>query len=392
MAGRCSWGLSWIIIGTIFILSSRDCGGEGRNAKLHFVRSAYQELLKNNLTLNAEDDQAYDEEDEDSVDNYYDWYEDYYMKYKSFVRHALMSDVFHPQFIIENSRLCKANTKIIILFNSRLNNRSARDAVRDNFRKTFTNMGVAYGFFLSNPKEEPLRRRVLKESKVWGDIVIAATKEAYPLLTLKTAHLLHWVATNCPASAYVAKVDDDVYVNVDRLLRLLDTTRNYTVLGKVCTNCIPFRGLMGSLGAALRTSPSVVVTRRHVPLTKFPPFAMGPAYVLTTDLVPRLLEAALQMVYFEYEDVFWTGQVVDEINELGNAAGSLDPESIKDKYEGIGWSPYLVRHENVVNWRVDVRGPITSTFTSLAHQAFTVHGVNWHKHKQLVSDLMNVHE
>lgn len=73
----------------------------------------------------------------------------------------------------------------------------------------------------------------MKESKMWGDLVVAFSKEAYPLLTVKSAHLLHWVATNCPGTAYIVKVDDDVYVNMDKLLRLLDTPRNSTVLGKV---------------------------------------------------------------------------------------------------------------------------------------------------------------
>lgn len=209
--------------------------------KLFNINSASQELQKNWLTLNAnegnqvygDDNEDYYAEDEDFGDSHYDWYEDYYKKYKSFIRHAMLSDVFHPQFIIENSRLCKASTKIIIFFNSRLINRSARYAIRSTFRKIFSDVGVAYGFLLSNPAAEPLRRRVFEESKVWGDIVMAASKEAYSLLTVKTAHLLHWVATNCPASAYVVKVDDDVYVNVNKLLRLLDAPRNYTVLGKV---------------------------------------------------------------------------------------------------------------------------------------------------------------
>lgn len=219
------------------LISISDYGAKSESGKIYNVHSTSQQLLKKRLRLNAEeDDKSYNEEDEDSVDEYYDWYEDYYKKYKTFVKHTLMSDVFHPQFIIENSRLCKSSTKIIILFNSRLSNQSARDVIRDTFRKTFNDVGVAYGFFLSNPSEELLRRQVLEESKVWGDIVMAASKEAYPLLTLKTAHLLHWVATNCPASTHVAKVDDDVYVNVGRLLNLLDTPRNYTVLGKVSVN------------------------------------------------------------------------------------------------------------------------------------------------------------
>lgn len=230
------------IVTHIQLIPNAECCAEGRKVKLLNDRAAFQELRKNRLPLHVEKDgQAdydkgsvdYSNEDEDSTDNYYDWNEDYYEKYKSFSRHAMLSDIFHPEFIIENSRLCKANTKILIFFNSRLNNRSARDTIRDTFRKTFSNVTVAYGFFLSNPAEELSRRRVLKESKVWGDIVIAASKEAYKYLTVKTAHLLHWVATNCPTSTYVVKVDDDIYLNVDRLLGLLNTPRTYTVLGKV---------------------------------------------------------------------------------------------------------------------------------------------------------------
>ena len=110
-----------------------------------------------------------------------------------------------------------------------------------------------------------------------------------------------------------------------------------------------------------------------------------------SDLVPHLLEAALQMVFFEYEDVFWTGQVVDEINEGCSVAFRPDPDSIKDKYYRIDNSAsWVVRHEDVVHWRFDFRGTVTPKLLSLAHQAVIVHGIDWYKHEQFVNALAKV--
>lgn len=107
-----------------------------------------------------------------------------------------------------------------------------------------------------------------------------------------------------------------------------------------------------------------------------------------SDLVPYLLEAALQMVYFEYEDVFWTGQVVEEINEKRGMVAGPDPESIKDKYYSVNESPdWMVRHEDVAAWRTDFSGPVTSQLLSLTHQAVTIHGINWYKQKEFVAAL-----
>lgn len=107
-----------------------------------------------------------------------------------------------------------------------------------------------------------------------------------------------------------------------------------------------------------------------------------------SDLVPHLLEAALQMVYFEYEDVFWTGQVVDEVNEARGMAARPEPESIKDKYYSTTQSTnWRVHHEDVAAWRLDFRGTATPQFLSLAHQAVTIHGIDWYNQKQLVATL-----
>ena len=219
------------------------CGMRRQTEELHNVRSISQQISKNRLNyedkthdnapgdgLTSDDYESY-EEDNDTED--YDWHEDYYEKYKSFARHAMLSEVYQPGFIIENVDLCNIDTTILILINSRLGNSYARDAIRKTFKQIFNNLGITYGFFLSKPANVEARQQVVKESSVWGDLIVATNEEAYPKLTIKTAYLLHWVATNCPNSTYVAKVDDDVYINAARLLSVLNARRNHTILGKV---------------------------------------------------------------------------------------------------------------------------------------------------------------
>ncbi|MPC76521.1 Beta-1,3-galactosyltransferase 4 [Portunus trituberculatus] len=239
--GALLWRLSSVITCVILFLPYRECDARKQEFE---ARLASQQHAANTLDyeengydpglrLSHNEYESYEQVDE-TVDDY-DWYEDYYKKYESFARHTMMSEVYQPEFIIENAGLCKSNTTILILVNSRIRNRFVRDKIREIYKQTFEELGIAYGFFLSKPGDVEMRQ-VLKESNVWGDVIMADSEEAYTLLTIKTAYLLHWVSSYCPNSTYVAKIDDDVYVNVARLLSVLDVSRNYTVLGKVSSS------------------------------------------------------------------------------------------------------------------------------------------------------------
>lgn len=119
-----------------------------------------------------------------------------------------------------------------------------------------------------------------------------------------------------------------------------------------------------------------------------------------TDMIPLLLEAADLMTYFSYEDVFWTGLAVEVINEPDGMTLNmpLDPESIKDKFEGMKVAEHLihndrltVRRENVPNWRVDYR-PSDSLHKTLVkvRAAAIVHGIRWDRDSRLVSALRDI--
>ncbi|XP_045611401.2 UDP-GalNAc:beta-1,3-N-acetylgalactosaminyltransferase 1-like [Procambarus clarkii] len=351
----------------------------------------------NDASLVEGDEVAYyddsSEDEEGSLD--YDWHADNYKKYNNYVKHVLFSDIYKPRYVIENSKICKGNSKIFVFINSRVNNTNTRQVIRETYLKQFMKRKIPYGFLISMPEGKLAMRSIETENARFQDLVVVGSPESYTQLTLKTAHMLQWAATNCPHTTYVAKVDDDVYVNVKKFLKVLDAPRNFTILGKVCSSCVPFRGSHVALSQALRQF-SNVVTRRHMPLTKFPPFAMGPAYVITLDVVPLLLEAAQEMVYFSYEDVFWTGLAAEMVSrESGMSVGvKEDPDSIKVKYQempGERLPSTQVHHEDVPGWRADRKSqqPLRIALT-IARKAVTVHNINWVTDEQFVSSLQNI--
>ncbi|XP_071540389.1 lactosylceramide 1,3-N-acetyl-beta-D-glucosaminyltransferase-like [Panulirus ornatus] len=346
-------------------------------------------------------------EEEDSDENYddvasengewnldYDWEEDNYKKYEHYVKHTLFSDVYRPQFLVENHGLCSSESKVFVFINTRVNNSVARRAIRENYLKDFVDYGIPYGFLISSPEGKLAMQAITEENDKFKDLIVLDSKEMYDHLTLKTAHLLHWASHNCPDASYIVKLDDDVYVNVARLLQVLDTPRDHTILGKVCTNCVPLRGSSGG-HHGLRLF-SNTVTRRHMPLTRFPPFLMGPSYVITADVITLLLEAAQAMTYFSYEDVFWTGLAVEVINtENGiNLGVAKDPDSIKEKFRTMtGDRPpaIQVRREDVPGWRVDRRrSETTRAALDKARLAVIVHGINWHADRLFVSAIRDI--
>lgn len=67
-----------------------------------------------------------------------------------------------------------------------------------------------------------------KESAKFGDIVQESFLDTYHNLTLKSLALLKWVNLTCfhdnqtnHLPKYVVKTDDDIFINVDRLVKVL---------------------------------------------------------------------------------------------------------------------------------------------------------------------------
>ena len=66
-----------------------------------------------------------------------------------------------------------------------------------------------------------MHRRLTSEANDFSDILLEDFRDTYLNLTLKTTFLLKWAAKSCATTKYVFKIDDDVFVNSERMWLLL---------------------------------------------------------------------------------------------------------------------------------------------------------------------------
>ena len=70
------------------------------------------------------------------------------------------------------------------------------------------------------PSSSDQLRALEAESDRTGDLAITDNVDTYQNLTLKTLAGLAWATDKCPGAKFVLKADDDVFVQVPRLLAL----------------------------------------------------------------------------------------------------------------------------------------------------------------------------
>ncbi|XP_074786566.1 beta-1,3-galactosyltransferase 4 [Athene noctua] len=133
-----------------------------------------------------------------------------------------------------------------------------------------------------------------------GDLLQGAFLDVYANLTLKTLFLLRWATTRCPATPFLLKADDDVFVNLPALMTYLisfpPAIRHRLYLGRVHWWVRPDR------------DPQ---SRHHVPVALypdafFPLYCSGTAYVLATEAAASVLAASPHVPWVAPEDV-WVG-------------------------------------------------------------------------------------
>ncbi|XP_045519493.1 beta-1,3-galactosyltransferase 5-like [Pieris brassicae] len=215
----------------------------------------------------------------------------------------LVSDIYEAGHERPHPELCPAlgaHVKVLIMVTSAPGHARARDAIRLTWGHFAARRDVAFAFALGRPPSA-LRPALDAEDALYGDLVVGRSVDSYSNLTLKTLSILEWADTYCPRAPRLLKTDDDMFINVPRLLRFAAARVNATntIWGKVVKKSLP-----------KRTSKS----KYFVPVEQFagavfPEFATGPAYLLTADAVRTLRAAAARRPYLRLEDVFVTGVV-----------------------------------------------------------------------------------
>ena len=118
------------------------------------------------------------------------------------------------------------------------------------------------------------------EGMIHRDLIRGTQNEHYYNLTLKTQMGLEWAAKYCEFH-FLLKADDDVFVNPYKLmdyLRKPDTPKTKLYTGRVIRSGPPHR--QGRWG----------VSWKEYNKTTFPELCAGPAYLLSSDVVHKVVE------------------------------------------------------------------------------------------------------
>lgn len=111
---------------------------------------------------------------------------------------------------------------------------------------------------------------VEKEAQMFDDIIVEDFIDSYFNLTIKTAFAMKNFLRHFENSKYFMKIDDDVFLNVDNLKKMIEQAPSDALIGRVAFNLKPIRDEYNKWFV-----PSFLY-----PEDEYPPFLRGSAYLI----------------------------------------------------------------------------------------------------------------
>ncbi|XP_064417192.1 beta-1,3-galactosyltransferase 2-like [Latimeria chalumnae] len=222
-------------------------------------------------------------------------------------KHPLGSyDIVYPynyNYVLNEPDKCKSKTPFLVLL---IPTRPAEASDRSAIRETWGNETLIPGvtiirlFFLGLPVTmvKPLQQHLEKESAVHHDIIQTDFLDTYFNLTIKIMTAMERLVDFCPGADYAMKVDADMFLNSEKLVKSLlnpdiPTRQNYFT-GIPFIDCIP-----------ICHKDSKWYMPEHVfPGKVYPPFCVGPGYVFSVNVVQEILDASHIVKPVHLEDVY----------------------------------------------------------------------------------------
>lgn len=210
-------------------------------------------------------------------------------------------DISNPDFCSDFG----SSLKVLILVTSAPNHSEARNGIRQTWGHYNQREDVAIAFFVGGISDPALQNEIYTESKLYGDLIQSHFKDSYNNLTLKTISMLEWVDIYCHKVNFILKTDDDMFINVPKLLDFIGrhTNDKRMIFGRLAKKWKPMRN----------KKSKYYVSKEQYKNVLFPDFTTGPAYLLTGDIVHELYTSALNQTYLKLEDVYTTGIVAQEL-------------------------------------------------------------------------------
>ena len=213
--------------------------------------------------------------------------------------------LIHRTYLISRTR-CTQKLFLVILVVSAPVNIGRRNSIRKTWASD-PSMNIRWKtmFLIGQAKDSTQEEYLKAENFMYNDLLRGAHRDTYQNLTLKTVMGLEWAAKYCDFQ-FLMKTDDDVFVNPYRLMDYLekpDTSKTKLFLGFVRRNVAPQRG--GKYGVSMEEYNKNI----------YPVFCGGVGYVLSSDLVLKMVEIFDPKNPLRLEDVY-TGILAERVGGI----------------------------------------------------------------------------
>ncbi|EDO39939.1 predicted protein [Nematostella vectensis] len=164
-----------------------------------------------------------------------------------------------------------------------------------NVSPTYPQSTIYCVFTVGFANDAGIDRYVERESNRFGDILRINKRESYRNLVEKIQGSFEWALSVKPQ--YILKADDDVYVNMPKLISWLHSPR---IPPKIYAGFVHYR-------AFIQRDPSHrwFVSRSLFPEGRFPPYCGGPFYLFSGNILQKIHKASLKQKRFAVEDAYF---------------------------------------------------------------------------------------
>lgn len=205
-------------------------------------------------------------------------------------------------FILNNENVCQTDdsaVKVIVLISTTHQNAEKRKAIRETWVSPYIgNRGpVRYMFLLGMISDKALQVALETESASYRDILQEDFVDSYNNLTLKTMMAFRWASKFCQKAEFVMKTDDDMFVNINGLLRVVDQHRD-VLQRSVGGFCVLAANPIRDKGSKWYASETMY------PQRKYPGYCSGTGYVTSMSVTQRVFDISKHVPFFHLEDIF----------------------------------------------------------------------------------------
>ncbi|KAF5305316.1 hypothetical protein FQR65_LT07742 [Abscondita terminalis] len=221
----------------------------------------------------------------------------------------LIKNTWETGHIISNNNTCPErgkNLQLLVIITSAPSHESARMGIRQTWGHFAARTDVSILFMLGTTTNVDYKDKIENEQFLYQDILQGKFIDSYDNLTLKSISILEWVINNCPETDFLLKTDDDMFINIPRLLTFITgcDKEERAIYGKLAHKWKPDRNKKSKYYI------SPLLYKQSI----YPDFTTGPAYLIPGGVIEELYAASLNYTYFKLEDVFLTGIVSNDLN------------------------------------------------------------------------------